>query len=335
MKYLKIILVFLTFTFLSASPASSQIWKKYAKEKEKYAKNRAADKADQKVDNTIDKGIDKAFEGVGNMFKKGKSDDDQNNEDQSVNDESGNSSEHQDQAQAERNRKLMEKFMGGGDVKTEDSYTFKYHMKTKSTSYNKNGKETASSVMVMSYPGKDHSYMSMKTDTNLSRVIMDFTNKVMLSFTQQHNVVAIKMDGMDSLVNNVAEDENSQAVTSTSDPGFTYKKTGRTKMIAGYKCEEVITETDESKSDIWITKDLPFSVLDFYRGMSQAMSDNIDRSYGKLGGYPMEVSTVDKQSGEKNNMIVEDVSTNTETINMSDYHLMSLGNMGNSGKKDK
>ena len=39
---------------------------------------------------------------------------------------------------------------------------------------------------------------------------------------------------------------------------YTFEKTGKTKMIAGYRCVQYRGETEENSGDIWTSEDLQF-----------------------------------------------------------------------------
>lgn len=100
------------------------------------------------------------------------------------------------------------------------------------------------------------------------------------------------------------------------------KKTGRTKTIAGLKCEEYKYNDEESESEIWITQDLKMNTQDFF---STLFKSNL-YARGVPWGYMMEATTIDKESGEKSVMQVTRVDSNSNTrFNLSDYQITNLG----------
>lgn len=100
------------------------------------------------------------------------------------------------------------------------------------------------------------------------------------------------------------------------------KKTGRTKTIAGLKCEEYKYNDEESESEIWITQDLKMNTQDFF---STLFKSNL-YARGVPWGYMMEATTIDKESGEKSVMQVTPVDSNSNTrFNLSDYQITNLG----------
>jgi len=102
------------------------------------------------------------------------------------------------------------------------------------------------------------------------------------------------------------------------------KKTGKTKNIAGYKCEEFIYTDEETKSNIWITKNLKMNTQDFFSTLFKTSM----YSHGMGWGYMMEANSEDLLTGEKSLMQVSKVETNSNVkFTMSDYEITNLGSI--------
>ena len=102
------------------------------------------------------------------------------------------------------------------------------------------------------------------------------------------------------------------------------KKTGRTKSIAGYKCEEFLYSDENAESHIWITQDLKMKTNDFF---STVYKTNI-YSHGMPWGYMMEATTIDKADGEKSTMQVTKVDSNSKVnFSINDYAITNLGSI--------
>jgi hypothetical protein len=100
------------------------------------------------------------------------------------------------------------------------------------------------------------------------------------------------------------------------------KKTGRTKTIAGYKCEEYKFTDEETESEVWITQDLKMNTQDFF---STLFKTNL-YARGVPWGYMMEATSLDKESGDKSIMQVTRVDANSnKRFNMADYQITNLG----------
>jgi hypothetical protein len=100
------------------------------------------------------------------------------------------------------------------------------------------------------------------------------------------------------------------------------KKTGRTKNIAGYKCEEYTFNDEETESEVWITTDLKMNTQDFFSTLFKTSL----YSQGIPWGYMMEATTRQKNSGEKSFMQVTRVDQNSNTrFVLADYKVTNLG----------
>ena len=118
------------------------------------------------------------------------------------------------------------------------------------------------------------------------------------------------------------EDLNMSETPETYMANPNVNKTGRTKTIAGYKCEEFTYNDEYSKSNIWITKDMKLNTKDF---MSTLFKTSM-ASHGMGWGYMMEATTINKESGEKSVMQVTKVDTNSNVkFSMNDYEITNLG----------
>ena len=100
------------------------------------------------------------------------------------------------------------------------------------------------------------------------------------------------------------------------------KKTGRTKTIAGYQCEEYEYTDENAVSNIWITKDLKMNSKDFFSLLFKTSL----YSHGMGWGYMMEATTINKENGEKSTMTVTRVDDNSnKKVVMGAYEVTNLG----------
>ncbi len=104
-----------------------------------------------------------------------------------------------------------------------------------------------------------------------------------------------------------------------------FEKLG-TKTVSGVECQGYLTETDEIKTEIWVTDAEGSGFTNLFQVQSQTkqlkgkMPD--DYPFGML----MEMTHEDLQRGEKVVMQVTDINKNAKiTYNMSDYPSMSFG----------
>ncbi|MEZ4999190.1 MAG: DUF4412 domain-containing protein [Bacteroidales bacterium] len=151
-------------------------------------------------------------------------------------------------------------------------------------------------------------------------MIYDRENNTMLIITNmegQKNAIASSLDNLDDYDTNTGEG------IEPSD-NATYKKTGATKTIAGYKCDEYEMQDGENTGLIWVTRDLPFKISE-----NEMKNSGIPAFSGGPfeGGMMMEME-VFEAGVKKMYMIVKEVDTRaTKSISMEGFTFMNM-NMG-------
>jgi len=100
------------------------------------------------------------------------------------------------------------------------------------------------------------------------------------------------------------------------------KKTGRTKKIAGYSCDEYSYEDEESTGTVWMTNDLPAELWAKMFSANVIAASNV----GYYGGFVMEMEQRDKETDEKVIMQVKEVNENQpKSFTTKGYQLISFG----------
>lgn len=152
------------------------------------------------------------------------------------------------------------KLMGGKvDLKYNDDYNFTSRIYMVTESYEK--KDVTKMDFYMYYSANSPTVgMETKTVTNdqgqaapiASSMVMDGENKCFLILT---NVNGTKMGIISAISDSAQTQPNGKTTKKTTPPTFT--KTGNTRVIAGYKCDEYsYTDTENKKSGkVWFTKD--------------------------------------------------------------------------------
>jgi len=109
------------------------------------------------------------------------------------------------------------------------------------------------------------------------------------------------------------------------DDSFTFKKTGNTKKIMGYHCEEFTGENPEYKFVTYITQEAKVDFGDFYKMDRKRLPVGFDPDWLKDGkGLMMEMEMIEKN--KKKNKITTIVCTRLEpfnfTLNNGEYQFM-------------
>ena len=104
------------------------------------------------------------------------------------------------------------------------------------------------------------------------------------------------------------------------------KKTGNTKKIAGYTCEQFTLSDEDTEGEMWMTRDLKLESSDFIGALF-----NVGMATAGMGmgwGYLMESTLVKKGTGEKSFMTVTKVDPNAnKKLTLSEYSITNMGNI--------
>jgi hypothetical protein len=93
-------------------------------------------------------------------------------------------------------------------------------------------------------------------------------------------------------------------------------KTKESKILSGYKCRKIITESAGYTTEIWMTEDIKFDMLTIYKLLSHCgmLSDNVKKGdwYKAIGlhGMAIQVMSINKISGDAYTMRISEIKTN-------------------------
>ncbi len=227
--------------------------------------------------------------------------------------------------------------MLGGDVKYADSYAFDHMMKMEMTATQKGGKKSSQSVMVVR-SGDDGKVMCMevlaldgKEQKDKTMMLYDIPNSTMVTLqedskgTRSGMAMGFDANAMQNLIDDQVTDE-------TTNENATFRKTGNTKTILGYKCDEYAFDTDDAEGTAWAAEDADVNTFTFFGLMGQNVAAKQKNNAGVLSGYPqgllLEMNSRDKKSNDTVTMVVTDLKLNSvSSLKTSDYNVMSLGGM--------
>jgi len=209
-----------------------------------------------------------------------------------------------------------------GNVDYEDNYSFDAFIQMEVSEYNKNQK-LKDKMMYDSYINKDAvDYAMVFTDKDTkSTIIFDTKNSAMLILSDSDGEKTGFAMGIDP--EDMAEKIEEQAEESGVDSYAPYK-TGKTKTILGYSCDEYLVEDESSEVHMWVSEKLGKQVR-------REMFNN-QQTFGALfyhaaymNGMVMEYDITEKDKGERTVMVVTDLDLNrSNTISTGNYAVMSM-----------
>lgn len=218
------------------------------------------------------------------------------------------------------------KAMGVGvDVAHEEIYHFTAKMDMLIEHTNGQGKEQDAINYYSFFNKKDTNYAIQFTDETdvLSYFIFDTKNKCTLILTQtdgEKTGIATTLDEQDieNIIDTYTEDDNK------TETAWGLKKTGKSKKISGYSCDEYLSEDDESIVHIWLTDDIKDKI-----NKSLYKSSIFGGAFGKLhhsNGIVIQYDITSKTDKEHSLMTVTSISFKAdEQIDVTPYQIMGIG----------
>lgn len=209
-----------------------------------------------------------------------------------------------------------------GNVDYESKYDFDAYIQMEVSEYNKNEK-LKEKVVYDSYINEDAVDYAMvfKDKSATTSIIFDSKNSAMLILTDNDGDKTGFAMGIDP--EQIAEDIEEYAEESVSDPYKAYK-TGKTKTILGYSCDEYLMEDENSVAHMWVSEKLQKQVRREMFNNQQTFGPAFYYA-AHLNGMVMEYDHLDKNDGERAVMQVTDIDLNrSHSISTRSYAVMTM-----------
>ncbi len=301
------------FAVMLIQPANGQRILRSLREKvEERVEKKVEERAEKKVDEAIDKQLDKLEE--------------------ALEDSAAKDPVKTDEERRQRMQNIMKGMgMSGEPVPVADNYRFDHMIQMHVESYDANGNKESDGEFIthLSPDSKSMAYQMVSGDMGnpgQGMFIMDAENGATIILSEEDGNKTGIIYGLGTFFETMGENVEEEADLDETPESYlanpNVKKTGRTKNIAGYKCEEYKYSDETSESNIWITKDLKLNTRDFFSTLFKTSL----YSHGIPWGYMMEVTTNDKGTGEKSFMQVTKIDDNSnKSFSMADYEITNLG----------
>lgn len=327
-----LLVILLAFTFGSAEAQVGN----YLKKKAIKTGSRAGEKADEEVsdemNNRVDKEVGKA---LNKWFGSGTDSTDAATEPETTGGETpDNSSSPGRKSSSDARSSAMLKAMGINmtPANVKEKYEYSGHILMNMESWDENG-ESEGNLDYYTYVAEGEESFAMKFEQEgkgMTTMIFDYENEAMIILSDdgsQKTGVVTQYEGLkDTVKNQLEEDEGIEADEEGDYSSYNsnLKKTGRSKTIAGFKCDEYLYDDDEYEGVIWMTGELP---SDLWAKMFSANIISV-ATFANYGGFVMEMDQKKKGTKERFYSIVKEVNLkNPQTVSTSGYQMMSFGGM--------
>ncbi|HBS87173.1 MAG: hypothetical protein A2W91_03060 [Bacteroidetes bacterium GWF2_38_335] len=324
----------LAFTFTNA-----QDLKGFIKDKTNSAVKKTSKEANKEAGKEADKGIDKGIDKLKGKIKgDGKNSSDTLSTEQPAN---GNSSPQDNEEKSvssekskpAKNTMNIPGFNTGEPAKYNESYSFVGFFSMKIENWDEDGKSDGP-INYNTYYSTDNKFYAFEfanpdKKNEKSLYIMDYVNNSMImAGADEENKSGMVMTMAAVSYSDTVQSETTEesgTVTPVETDNYQMKKTGKTKTILGYLCEEYEQNDGETLTNLWITKDLKMDAARMYGGMAGL---NYLGGYGYGSGFMMEMTSVHLKSNEKTYYIVTAIDPAKKTdFSLKDYQLMNMGSM--------
>jgi len=196
------------------------------------------------------------------------------------------------------------------------------YMATKVTNSSKGDSKDMPSSMLSIFTKVTNSSKGDSKDMPSSMLsILDDKNQAMIIIMEEQKIAQLLSMGKIKEIA-VEENETESAVTEFN----AIQKTGKSKKILGYNCEEFSSQNETNKFTFWITKDLELFQENMFFNISKSLGGNtFDNIPENAQGFMMEMHFENSSNMEKGSMTVIDIESSEKIIMMNNYQLMSLG----------
>ncbi|MCS5489685.1 DUF4412 domain-containing protein [Algoriphagus limi] len=235
----------------------------------------------------------------------------------------------------EETNKMLEGMMGalGEPADVEESYAFKGFMILEITSTNSRGK-SEDPVRMKSYLSENPDFSGIEIqdpdqENMKTLLIMDLKNQatvLLMDDGERKSSMAIGSD-FDKIQEQV--DLNSEDESSPDQIKIT--KTGNTKEILGYRCEEYEIEQADGKGTYWVSEEPIEGFSLFSPGSSPMVSNSAMERYQELfssmpKGSILEMHYQDKDGSTADMKTIDIQSSSPSLFNLQEYPSVFAGN---------
>ncbi|SFB56715.1 DUF4412 domain-containing protein [Algoriphagus aquimarinus] len=214
----------------------------------------------------------------------------------------------------------------GEPVDTESQYDFFGHLVFEIISTDEKGK-TEDPVLFKSYLAESRDYTGMelvdpKNPNAMTSMVFDIKNQASIVFLDnkgKKSSLAYKMD-FDEV--NAAVEE--QMESNEDEYEVTLEKTGKTKDILGYACEEYHMLSEDGEGYYWVTAEPIGGYSSFWSGNSPMMTSKAQERYAEQfknmpKGSFMELNYTSKDSETVNMKVIEIDESSPKSLTMAEY----------------
>ena len=150
--------------------------------------------------------------------------------------------------------------------------------------------------------------------------VIDDKNKAMIILMEEQRIAQVV--SMDKIKDLSVEENATEGLESSFEA---VRKTGNSKKILGYDCEEFFSENADTRFTFWVTQDLEIYQKNMFFNISQSLGGNSFQKIPKEAkGLMMEMNFEHKSKEERGKMIVKEIRKESKSVSTEGYQFMNL-----------
>ena len=298
MKLIQLILLTLVMSFSFSHDANAQFLKKLKQKVQQAAEDAVIDKAGQKTEQEVGKAMDSLLDLDPNY-------------------------------QAKNQEQLLNLYMQtDSTIIVEDVYVFNNNVTYEMTMKSNTNPSTVNYSMWFSEKNDYMATEMLSIDSEDSKnqneslemlTIFDEKNQAMIIIMEKQKMAQIISMSKIKEIALKEEEENLKTIIPE------IKKTGKSKKILGYHCEEFSTITEDGTISFWITQEVKLYQKNIFLNMNKSLGGNKFQNIPDAAkGFMMEMHYENKSDGETGSMIATGIFKKNKTLVTKEYQLMNL-----------
>ena len=192
-------------------------------------------------------------------------------------------------------------------LKHENSYTFKKKLNYQIT----DKKEKVNNLKY--HFGNDGAVMNSFDETEMT-TILDMKNQVSITIDEDKKTAMVMSTKMLGKLMTGGSKESTATVT----------KTGKTKDILGYSCDEYLIVDKKQTFNVWITEEITMDYTEIAKGFAKWTKTPINSDVIGSNGFMMEMTSYNKKGEQDAHMLITEYEEVETTVNLSDYEVTAL-----------
>lgn len=210
-------------------------------------------------------------------------------------------------ANGQMNSQILSSLLGyNADIKVEESYVINLSSTATYADYTNRKEEHVEIKMGF---GSD-CYYAQTHDTDYL-MIYDYNNELMI-MTDHHKKAYQVLPTNSAIMKTIAKNEDQKNEESS------LVKTGKTKSILGYSCDEYTLQDKDTNTVLWITQELSIPGRENFENLAEYHKEN-EFYNSPYGGYMLSMEAYNKKGDKTSSMIVNSIDTQVKTIDLEGY----------------